>query len=132
MTESTEHIYFINSLYRDFLFPTILGKDNSEILYWAGKHISRKYDLSTIEDLTEFFNMAEFGELELVKDKKHSTLFKLKGQSVSDRLDSDSHEFSLESGIIAECLQRRSGNVTEASATVHPREHYVEITAQSD
>ncbi|MBD5429965.1 YslB family protein [Lactobacillus sp.] len=132
MTESTEHIYFINSLYRDFLLPTILGKDDSEILYWAGKHISRKYALSTIEDLIDFFNMAEFGELELIKDKKHYALFKLTGQSVSDRLDSDSHEFSLESGIIAECLQRHSGKITEASATVYPKEHYVEITAQSD
>ena len=76
--------------------------------------------------------MAEFGELELIKDKKHYALFKLTGQSVSDRLDSDSHEFSLESGIIAECLQRHSGKITEASATVYPKEHYVEITAQSD
>ncbi|MCT6891281.1 MAG: YslB family protein, partial [Lactobacillus sp.] len=23
-----EHVYFVNQLYRDFLLPTILGKDN--------------------------------------------------------------------------------------------------------
>lgn len=45
---------FLNSLYRDFILPTILGSEDKEILYWAGKHVSRKYDLSDIDDLIEF------------------------------------------------------------------------------
>ena len=59
MTENTEntneHVYFINQLYRDFLLPTILGDDDASILYWAGKRIARKYDLSDYDDLVEFF-----------------------------------------------------------------------------
>ena len=54
MTENTEntneHVYFINQLYRDFLLPTILGDDDASILYWAGKRIARKYDLSDYDD----------------------------------------------------------------------------------
>ncbi|MDY5610601.1 MAG: DUF2507 domain-containing protein, partial [Lactobacillus johnsonii] len=55
----------------------------------------------------------------------------LSGQVVTDRLDSQSDEFSLESGIIAECLERQNGTPTEASATV-TKKHVVQITAQSD
>ena len=54
MTENTEHsnehVYFINQLYRDFLLPTILGNDNASILYWAGKRVARKYDLTDFDD----------------------------------------------------------------------------------
>ena len=39
--------------------------------------------------------------------------------------------FSLESGIIAECLERQNGTPTEASATI-TKKHVVQITAQSD
>ena len=50
MTENAnEHVYFINQLYRDFLLPTILGDDDAPILYWAGKRISRHYDLSSLK-----------------------------------------------------------------------------------
>lgn len=132
MTESQEHIYFLNSLYRDFLFPTILGEDTNDILYWAGKRISRQYALSNFEDLQDFFKMANFGELTIEKKKHGNIVLSLKGQSVADRLDSDSTEFSLECGIISECLQKETGKVTEAAASVHPKDHYVTITTQSE
>ena len=63
MSEHNEHVYFVNQLYRDFLLPTILGGDTPAILYWAGKRITRKYALSEFEDLSEFFKLAEFGNL---------------------------------------------------------------------
>ena len=68
MSEHNEHVYFVNQLYRDFLLPTILGGDTPAILYWAGKRITRKYALSEFEDLSEFFKMAEFGNLTIVKE----------------------------------------------------------------
>ena len=131
MEHTNEHLYFSNSLYRDFILPTILGSEDKEILYWAGKHVSRKYDLSDIDDLIEFFDMAQFGTLKVLKDRKHTAVFELSGQVVTDRLDSQSDEFSLESGIIAECLERQNGTPTEASATI-TKKHVVQITAQSD
>ena len=82
--------------------PTILGSEDKEILYWAGKHVSRKYDLSDIDDLIEFFDMAQFGTLKVLKDRKHTAVFELSGQVA-----------------------------TEASATI-TKKHVVQITAQSD
>lgn len=132
MQDNQEHLYFLNSLYRDSILPQILGRDDQDILYWAGKHVSRKYDLSSIDELPEFFHMAEFGDLKILKEKKHSALFELSGQTVSDRLDSGSEEFALESGIIAECLERAYGTPTEASSQINNKTHTVQITAQSD
>lgn len=86
MSEHNDHVYFVNQLYRDFLLPTILGGDTPAILYWAGKRITRKYDLSEFEDLSEFFKMAEFGNLTIVKERRSSVIFSLSGQPISDRL----------------------------------------------
>lgn len=134
MTENTEHanehVYFINQLYRDFLLPTILGDDNATILYWAGKRIARHYDLTDLDDLVEFFNMAEFGKLEKVKERRSSTVFELSGQTVEDRLNSDSKEFSLESGMIAEAVEKATGRVTESEINILAKNKKVQITAR--
>lgn len=131
MTENTnEHVYFINQLYRDFLFPTILGDDNASILYWAGKRISRHYDLSDFDDLAEFFAMAEFGKLEKIKERRTSMVFELSGQTIEDRLNSDSKEFSLESGMIAEAIQKATGKTTESEINILAKEKKVQIIAR--
>lgn len=131
MTENTnEHVYFINQLYRDFLLPTILGDDTASILYWAGKRISRHYDLSDFDDLSEFFEMAEFGNLEKIKERRTSTVFELSGQTIEDRLNSDSKEFSLESGMIAEAVQKATGKTTESEINILNKEKKVQITAR--
>ena len=127
-----EHLYFLNSLYRDTILPQILGADNDAILYWAGKHVSRKYDLSDMDELPEFFDMAEFGTLKILKARRHFAEFELSGQIVKDRIASDSNEFSLECGIIAECLERLNGTHTDAAAKVDEKKQVVQITAQTD
>ena len=131
MTENAnEHVYFINQLYRDFLLPTILGDDDAPILYWAGKRISRHYDLSDFDDLVDFFHMAKFGTLVKTKERRASITFELSGQNIEDRLDSDSKEFSLESGMIAEAVQKETGKTTESEITIFPKEKKVKIIAR--
>jgi predicted hydrocarbon binding protein len=130
MNENKEHLYFINQLYRDFLFPTILGDDNQAILYWAGKRISRHYDLTTIEDLVEFFNEAEFGQLTSLKERRTYQSFQLSGQTVSDRLNSDSREFSLESGMIAETVSKIKNKPTECELEIKDKDQAVVFTAR--
>lgn len=129
-TEHNEHVYFINQLYRDFLLPTILGDDDANILYWAGKRISRHYDLASFEDLAEFFSMAEFGTLTKVKERRSSTTFELSGQTVTDRLNSDSREFALESGMIAEAIQKESGHATESEITILDKQNKIQFLAR--
>lgn len=125
-----EHVYFLNQLYRDFLLPEILGEDNATILYWAGKRIARHYNLVAFEDLEEFFQIAEFGKIVKVKEKRASISFELCGQIVVDRLNSDSREFSLESGMIAEVVQKETGRTTECEIKILDKEQKVEILAR--
>lgn len=129
-TEHNEHVYFVNQLYRDFLLPTILGDDDATILYWAGKRISRHYDLSSFEDLAEFFTMAEFGTLTKVKERRSSTTFELSGQTVTDRLNSDSREFALESGMIAEAIEKETGHATECEITILDKQNKIQFLAR--
>lgn len=125
-----EHVYFLNQLYRDFLLPEILGEDNATILYWAGKRIARHYNLVAFEDLEEFFQIAEFGKIVKAKEKRASISFELSGQIVIDRLNSDSREFSLESGMIAEVVQKETGRTTECEIKILDKEQKVEILAR--
>lgn len=129
MSEHNEHVYFVNQLYRDFLLPTILGGDTPAILYWAGKRITRKYALSEFEDLSEFFKMAEFGDLTIVKERRSSVIFSLRGQTISDRLAAGSREFSLESGMIAEAVEENRGRSAEAEIAIDDKNQTVQITA---
>lgn len=124
-----EHVYFINELYRDFLLPEILGDDNATILYWAGKRISRHYDLETVADVVDFFNMAEFGTLTQTKTRRSNITFELSGQTVADRLASDSKEFSLEAGMIAEALQKERGRSTECEIHIQAKQKKVQLVA---
>lgn len=128
MSEHNEHVYFVNQLYRDFLLPTILGSDAPAILYWAGKRITRKYDLTELDDLIEFFDMAELGDLKLVKERRATMVFQLSGQSVADRIDAGNREFSIESGMIAEAVERAKNRSTEAEIEINDKKKYVEIT----
>lgn len=130
--QPNEHVYFINQLYRDFLLPEILGDDNATILYWAGKRISRHYDLSSFDDVAEFFAMAEFGKLEKVKERRASITYELSGQTVIDRLNSDSKEFSIESGMLAEAVQKETGRTTETEITILEKENKVQFVARFD
>lgn len=132
MSETSEQVYFVNQLYHDFILPDILGKDTAEILYWSGKHVARKYELSHLDDLREFFAMAGFGELAKVKENRRQVVFRLSGQSVTDRLASDENDFALESGIIAEAVQQSKQR--DAEAAFAPLKHHkgVQITVQFD
>lgn len=130
MQENNEHSYFINQLYRDFLLPTILGEDTKEILYWAGKKIANKYALSDTESLIDFFQMAQFGDLKLITEKRVGGTFELSGQVVEDRLNSDNKDFELEAGIISACLASANQRDCESSVVINDKENKVQIIAQ--
>ena len=132
MTESSEKLYFLNQVYRDFILPDILGSDTAEILYWSGKHVSRKYDLASEDDLEQFFDMAGFGELKLTKESRREMSWLLTGQNLRDRIASGAKEFSLESGIIAQAAQNQQEREAEAAAVIGKKGANVQFTARFD
>ncbi|TGD23801.1 DUF2507 domain-containing protein [Companilactobacillus suantsaicola] len=125
--------YFAVSVLRDFILPDLLDKDTVELLYWAGKNLSRQLILD-MQSLPDLFQKAAFGTLEVTKQTKHSYIYTLNGPEVTQRFDTnnDDPEFSLETGIIAETVERTIGAYCLGTYTVDSKVKKVSIKIQID
>lgn len=107
---------FSKELLRDILLPDLLGKDHSQILYWAGKQLARKFPLNNVEDIIDFFRNAGWGELVEEKRSKYESEFILSGNIISRRFDlNDKCEFQLEAGFLAQQIEFQKKRITEAA-----------------
>jgi len=125
--------YFAVSVLRDFILPDLLDKDTVELLYWAGKNLSRQLILD-MESLPELFKKAGFGELRITKQTTASYTYTLTGPEVVQRFDTnnDDPEFSLETGIIAETVEKTIGAYCLGTYTVNSKAKSVSIKIQID
>lgn len=128
---SHEQLYYVNQLYRDVLIPRILGKDTSEILYWAGKKLAKHYALTSFDDLEAFFEQLDWGSLSCTSQKAKSSTFIISGQGISDRINSCQDGFNLEAGLIAQACELENQMVTEAEAIVDDKKQIVKIITRS-
>lgn len=115
----TNHTYaaptqFGYNLIRNHVLPSILGKHEGDILYWAGKEIARKFPLLSVEEIPVFFQEAGWGQLTLDKMSKREAFYKL--ESLGESLHTDERNFQLEAGFIAEQFQKINGVLTECYA----------------
>jgi len=107
---------FSKELLRDILLPDLLGKDHSQVLYWSGKQLARKFPLNNIEEIYDFFSKAGWGKLTEDKTSKKEAEYILSGPIISRRFDLNAEcEFHLEAGFLAEQIQLQNKRITEAS-----------------
>lgn len=85
------------ALLRETLLPELLGHDEPEILYWAGKSLARKYPCDSVEEILEFFNKAYWGDLQIINEKRRELQLKLEPTL-------DTYSFLLEAGFLSEQL----------------------------
>ncbi|MGM9927816.1 MAG: YslB family protein [Bacillus sp. (in: firmicutes)] len=124
---------FSKELLRDILLPDLLGKDHSQILYWAGKQLARKFPLNSYQEIDEFFNNAGWGQLVEEKQTKNEAEFTLEGTVISRRFDLNSDcEFQLEAGFLAQQIQFLKKRITEASVDTKPRAKKVKFLVRWD
>jgi hypothetical protein len=98
------------TLLRDHLLPDLLQDDQREILYWAGKALSRDYSLNGIADIEAFFATASFGDITMTSQKATSQTWKLTGPIVEGRLaESKDASFDLEAGFLAQQTEAQVG-----------------------
>lgn len=71
LEEITLHPFSV-LLLRDYLLPELLGKEHHSILYWAGKQLARKIQLSTLEELISFFHQPDGAIFILFARKKRN------------------------------------------------------------
>ncbi|EUJ42575.1 YslB family protein [Paenilisteria rocourtiae] len=120
-------------LIRDTLLPNVLGDETPHILYWAGKELARKYPLETLDELTDFFQKASFGDLEVISEKKDEMHLLLGGEMTALRLNNDGNAtFKLEAGFIAEQVQHQKQLYSESYEEVDKRKKTVKIIVKWD
>lgn len=112
-------------LIRDHVIPSILGKHEGDILYWAGKELARKFPVFNIEEIPSFFQEAGWGQLTVEKTSKKETFYKL--QSPSEPLKVSERNFQLEAGFIAEQFQKLNGVLTECYAKPNKKDHSITL-----
>lgn len=118
--------HFGYEIIRDYVLSDVLGKHESDVLYWAGKSLARKFPLFSLDEASDFFVEAGFGELVLEKTGKSETVFVLHPMKVDNRC------FKLEAGFLAQQKQKIGGFLTEAYDEVLPKKKIVRITLKTD
>lgn len=120
-------------LLREVLIPDLLGQDYPQMLYWAGKSLARKYPVTSLEELSNFFEIAGWGKLVLLHNKKSEMEFELSGEHISIRFKkANEFTFQLEAGFIAEQLQMMNNHITETYEQVKKRANKVVFTVKWD
>ncbi|KIL44628.1 YslB family protein [Jeotgalibacillus soli] len=137
MSESSETPKQISlfgySLIRDVLVPELLGTHTNEILYWAGKNLARKYAVQNEEELIHFFKKADWGNLQLVKQRKEEIILELTGPFLEERMKMNQAEyFTLEAGFLAEQYAMLKQYQTEAIYEPQKRKATVQFVIKWD
>lgn len=117
-------------LLRDYLVPSILGKHEEDILYWAGKDLARKFPCTDIPLIISFFKDAGWGDLTLEKEMKDGFVFSLTNEP--ELLKINERNFRLEAGFIAEQIQHFKGVLTECYEEKKEKQLEVIFTVKMD
>ncbi|ALX48239.1 YslB family protein [Lentibacillus amyloliquefaciens] len=109
--------------------PDIFGAESNTLLYFMGKNIARKLEIESISDIVYAFEKLGWGQLELFKEKKTELVFQLMADSVVYRLKAPLNtEFRLESGFLAEAIERVKDRPCECREELHKKIHQIEFT----
>ncbi|MFC4760274.1 YslB family protein [Fructobacillus durionis] len=124
---------FASLLLRDGLLQNLLTDDYANITYWAGKELARQFPLESIGELSEFFDNASFGTLEIAYQGESEQQWVLAGPVVADRLSLNRQaDFSLETGFLAQQVEMQNQAISEGYFQVVNRKNSVTITIMVD
>ncbi|MEN1968293.1 DUF2507 domain-containing protein [Lentibacillus sp. N15] len=109
--------------------PELLGTQADTLLYYLGKNLARKLDITSMEAIYDSFDKLGWGRLELIKEKRKELVFHLMADSVANRINGPfPAEFRIESGFLAEALQYVKGVSCECVEEIHKKIFQVEFT----
>lgn len=108
--------------------PQFLGHEKDTLLYFIGRNLARDIHIKSIEDLVYVFQKLRWGNLELIKEKKGYLTFHLMSDDIVHRLKYPVEtDFRLESGFLAETLQKITERPCECTETVSERLYRVQF-----
>lgn len=124
---------FASLLLRDGLLQNLLTDDYATITYWAGKELARQFPLESISEVSDFFDDAAFGQIEIIYQSEAEQQWVLSGPVVEDRLKLNRQaDFSLETGFLAQQVEAQNEAVAEGYFQVISRKNTVTITIMVD
>ncbi|SDC25243.1 DUF2507 domain-containing protein [Shouchella lonarensis] len=100
---NVEEQQFAYNLIRNDVLRHILGKEHDALLYWTGKALARTHSLPSQEALPDFFRQAQWGTLQLIKQKRNEYTYLLEGEWMGK---DDTRCYQLEAGFLAEQFER--------------------------
>lgn len=134
--ENTEQLTipaFGYELIREVLIPELLGKETPEILYWAGKHLARKFPLVSMDEVISFFEEAGWGYLKILKEDKHGMELEITSPLISRHLKLKTDGcYKLEAGFLAEQVQTQKKVRAEAYEEVMKKTQVIRIILRWD
>lgn len=120
-------------LIRNDLLNDLLGKEQNDILYWAGKMIARKYPLATFEEIIEFFDQAGWGTLTVEEEKKQEVHLTLSSELITYRNQQKKNvSYQLEAGFLAMQIQHQIDVIAETYEEQNKRGDKVKFLVKWD
>ncbi|MFP7493374.1 YslB family protein [Terribacillus saccharophilus] len=108
--------------------PELLGEDSSSILYVLGKKLARQVKPASMEEIEDFFIQMGWGNLNLVKQKRHEITFELSGAPIVHRWKVGlGQEYRLEAGFLAASIEQIKELVCECVDENVPKKEYVQF-----
>lgn len=120
-------------LIREDLLHDLLGNEASDILYWAGKRLARKYPLESGEHIAEFFRQAGWGNLTIKNNHNNEMEMELSSPIITERCKkNEGCTFQLEAGFIAQQIEYQKEVICEAFEHPSKKTGKIQITVKWD
>jgi len=111
-----------HDIIRYISLPDIFGSEAHSLLYFTGRNLARKIEIKTKEDIIYIFDKLGWGRLELNKEKKRTMTFFLMSDEIVKRIQAPiKTDFRLESGFMAEAIQKVTERPCECSENINER-----------
>ena len=124
--------FFALTAMRDLMLPNMLGEEQHNILYWAGRDLAAKLPVDETA-IPQLFTQVGFGALTPLKQKRQERQYLLAGDVVATRIRTyEDPDFQLEAGFLAQALQQVLGFAVEGCSAIQRREQNVVLTVVMD
>lgn len=124
--ENEKPTEFGYTLFRDYILPSVLGRHEDEILYWAGKELASEFPLFDMDEAAGFFNEAGWGFLSIASAGKREITYELKPNPELVRKGRCC--FSVEAGFLAGQYQKIHDRISECRPEPDRRQGIVKLT----
>jgi predicted hydrocarbon binding protein len=118
------------ALFRDHILPSVLGRHEEEILYWAGKELASEFPLFDMDEAAGFFLEAGWGMLSRESAGKREIIYVL--ESDAEQVRKSRRCYAVEAGFLAAQYQKIHDKMAECRPEPDRRQGIVRLTLAWD